>query len=330
MKHLINLIKHSPSLIRRTMMYKFLYIRRTSNCAVLLIPLLAPNIVQAEIIDTYLGMNFINSTASVPEVQLQKIAYIGANGASITVAIPVLTGNSPFDGSPLTGLPDGNGLSAVPTYTTITSGDGETTRSFNETVAIDWDTSDVIPTIQITDIEVYVTGIGVWTAQFGTPYTVGLIPNNEVDTELDSTFATPQGDIYGELISSPGNAVGSVIATSAPTGYEGYVGSAFGEFIFSATWGADPVEKVGELATDVIELNIKVGIASSLDAKLDTIIKTMEQAKKKDRAAVAEKLGAFINEVDAQSGKAIAVEEAIKIKRKAELIKWGWKKKKYI
>lgn len=324
MKHLIPLKILFPSLVRYTVIRKLLHIRYAGICTVLLIPLLTPNIARAEIIDTYLGMNFVGSYASVPEVQLQKITYIGAKGVSITVAIPELGSNSPYHTTPLTGLPDGLGLSAVPTY--ITGGDGETTRSFNKTVAIDWDTSGEIPTIQVTDIEVNVPGIGVWTAAFDAPYyTVGLIPDNEVDTELDSTFTTTtqQGDIYN-------NAVGTVTATSTPPGLESLLGIAFGEFIFSASWAADPVEKIGELATDIIKLNIKKGIATSLDAKLDGAVKTMEFARKNDRAAAAAQLEAVAKEIKAQSGKAITEKDALILIEKVRVIKWGWKKKKYI
>ena len=290
---------------------------------VLIVSVLTLSPVQAEMIDTYLGMNFVNSTASVPEVQLQKLTYIGADGASITVAMPELAGTSLIDGKPFTGLPDGLGLLPAPTYTTISGGDGETTRTFGKTVAIDWDTSGAFPTIQITDIEVNVTGLGVWTAQFETPYLLGLIPATAADSELGSGFDSPLGDIYQEFVGSPGNTLGTVIATSAPPGYDPFIGVAFGEFIFSAAWAADPVEKAEEIITDVHNLNLAKGITSSLDAKLTSAIKAIEDNNASNDNAVAGKLGAFVNQVEAQSGKAIPAVEAVKLIDKAETLKWG-------
>ena len=187
----------------------------------------------AEVIEAYFGMNYVEGSASVPEVMLQEITYIGEGGSVYNTPMPNFYRYT-SDGVLTTGLPDGIGVLYQPTYTTIAGGDGETTRTRGATVPIDWDvTSLPFPSIKITSIRVEAPVAGaIWTAAFTTPYTVGLIPFGS-GYELGSNSPAPQGDIYGYL-SGVGNPVGRVVATSAPRGLEHLVGRVFGDFIFSA------------------------------------------------------------------------------------------------
>jgi len=207
--------------------------------------------VRSAVIDAYFGMNFVGGTLDTGplgpfEVNLLDITYIGEGGATSTTAMPVFGGTyiESSGTAPRTGLPDYAGLMATPTYTTqpvvvgVPTGDGETTRTINQTLAIDWDTSGSFPIIDITSITVdtFVFG-GPWTLDFTTPYRVGLIPPGAIN-ELDSLLFTPFGDIYDGLVGVAGNPIGSAIVSAAPAGLESIVGTAFGDFTFAA---AQPV-----------------------------------------------------------------------------------------
>lgn len=189
----------------------------------------------AEVIDSYFGMNYVNATAAVLEIQLLEITYNGGSGQK-TIAMPAFPGTSACSHKNFTGMPDHIGLAALPTYTTERPGDGETIRTIGQALPIDWDTSGVFPMIEITDIKVDVSTVGVWSAHFNTPYVVGLIPSagGESDTEISSSLPAPQGDLYDALTGAPGNKPQTVIATGSPPGLESYIGQAFGEFIFAA------------------------------------------------------------------------------------------------
>jgi hypothetical protein len=190
----------------------------------------------ATVIDAYFGMNFVSAgfvggSITSLELNLMDITYIGGDGNYYNTSMPAFPGVDPVLGDPRQGMPDNIGLVDNPTYTTTISGDGETTRTIGATVPINWDTSGAIPTINIVGITIDSPGVGgIWTASFSTPYTVGLIPVG-ADTELSSSLAAPQGDIYG----SP---VGLAIASSTPVGFEDFLYGSFGEFTFAA---ASPV-----------------------------------------------------------------------------------------
>jgi hypothetical protein len=205
-----------------------------------------------EVIDSYFGMNFVTGTEQVPEVQLLEITYNGGSSQN-TQAIPAFPGFSAISRAPFSGMPDGIGLSDVPSYTSAAGGDGETTRTIGRALPIDWDTSGAYPKIEITEIRIDVSGIGEWTARFTTPYVVGLIPSvaSGTDTELESDLSAPQGDLYGTLRGTPGNPLGKVIAATSPPGLESLIGQAFGDFIFSAARVDDNLWQSHDSGTNV-------------------------------------------------------------------------------
>ena len=203
------------------------------------------------VIDAYFGMNFVAGRLDTGpinpfEINLLDITYTGGGGSTHTTAMPAF-GGTYIESSglkPRNGLPDYMGLTASPTYTTqpviagVPTGDGETTRTIDQTVAIDWNTSSGFPVIDITSITVDTSVYnGPWTLSFFTPYRVGLIPPGTIN-ELDSLLFTPFGDIYDGLVGVAGNPIGSAVITSAPPGWESVIGSAFGDFTFAA---AQPV-----------------------------------------------------------------------------------------
>ena len=183
--------------------------------------------VNATVVNTYFGVNYINSYAGVPYAELMNITYTNGSG-TFTVDMPDFPGLSPY-GAPYLGIPDRNTViygPGGPTYTTAVNGDGESTRTINATVPIDWNmTNPLQPTITIIGITANAPSVGgVWTASGS--YTLGLILPG-ANTELSSALLAPQDDIYG-------NPIGSFTSTSAPAGFEPFVGTAFGDFRFAA------------------------------------------------------------------------------------------------
>jgi hypothetical protein len=219
-------------------------------CACSVLFIISPS-AKSTVIDTYFGMNFvsgeINSGQLGPfEVNLLDITYVGGGGAAYTTAMPVFGGTflESAGTDPRTGLPDYMGLTATPTYTTqpvvggVPVGDGETTRTVNQALPINWDIASGFPMIDITSITVdtWVFG-GPWVLDFASPYRVGLIPPGAIN-ELDSLLFTPFGDIYGDLVGVNGNPIGTAVVSATPPGYESFINAAFGDFIFAA---AQPV-----------------------------------------------------------------------------------------
>lgn len=67
-------------------------------------------------------------------------------------------------------------------------------------------------------------------------------------------------------------------------------------------------------------MNIKQGIQNSLDAKLENAKKSLEAVKAGNRQDAINKLQAFINECEAQRGKALTNEQADLLISKAQVI----------
>jgi hypothetical protein len=180
-------------------------------------------------IDTFFGWNYVSSAAfftnppnnpiSLPTLELNSITYLGAGG-SITQAMPTFP-------SYFAGMPDGEGLINIPTFTSAINGDGETTRTVSISLPIDWIAAGVMtpwgntysfPTIGITGIAAQgVPGTLTTLSQ----YVVGLIPVG-ANTELASSLGGVQTDIYdiSRIVSFSTDPLSGVTGT--------------GEFIFSA------------------------------------------------------------------------------------------------
>jgi YVTN family beta-propeller protein len=71
----------------------------------------------------------------------------------------------------------------------------------------------------------------------------------------------------------------------------------------------------------VQNLNLKQGIENSLDAKLENARDALEAANNGDLNAACNLLDAFINQVNAQSGNALTVEQANQLRASAQQIK---------
>jgi len=81
-----------------------------------------------------------------------------------------------------------------------------------------------------------------------------------------------------------------------------------------------PEEAIEELIADVEELNAKEGILNSLDAKLQNALEALDAANAGQRQDAINKMEAFINAVEAQSGNQILVEDANALIASAEYI----------
>ena len=80
-------------------------------------------------------------------------------------------------------------------------------------------------------------------------------------------------------------------------------------FVNCLYWaGTDtPIERCADLMTLVLELDLPKGIENSLIVKLENVVKKLENNNTK---AAANSLNAFINAVEAQSSKMVALEDA--------------------
>ena len=67
---------------------------------------------------------------------------------------------------------------------------------------------------------------------------------------------------------------------------------------------------IADLIALVKSFNLKQGIENSFDAKLQNVLAALDAAEDGDTATACNKLDAFINEVQAQTGKAITAAQA--------------------
>jgi hypothetical protein len=72
----------------------------------------------------------------------------------------------------------------------------------------------------------------------------------------------------------------------------------------------DPFAVTQELIADVVSLNLQQGIENSLDAKLETVAKVLDDINENNDVAAVNALQAFINAVEAQRGNKITEEQA--------------------
>jgi hypothetical protein len=79
----------------------------------------------------------------------------------------------------------------------------------------------------------------------------------------------------------------------------------------------DPVAAVQDLMNEVRALGIARGLTRSLTTKLEGAVRSLEIGRSND---AANRLGAFINQLEAQSGKRIQSEEAVELILQAEMV----------
>lgn len=70
------------------------------------------------------------------------------------------------------------------------------------------------------------------------------------------------------------------------------------------------LEAIQQLIEEVLTINLQQGILNSLDAKLDSALKVLDDVNVKNYVAAINLLEAFINAVEAQSGRNLTIEEA--------------------
>jgi uncharacterized delta-60 repeat protein len=71
-----------------------------------------------------------------------------------------------------------------------------------------------------------------------------------------------------------------------------------------------PVEGIEQLVAEVLALNLQNGISNSLDAKLDAVLRALDDANENNDIAAINALEAFINAVEGQRGDKISTEDA--------------------
>jgi|GEM_PF-2510194 len=80
-------------------------------------------------------------------------------------------------------------------------------------------------------------------------------------------------------------------------------------------------DQISDLIKLVRAFNLKQGIVSSLDAKLQNAQDALTAANRGDKATACNLIGSFINEVQAQTGKAITVDQANRLIAAAKQIR---------
>jgi hypothetical protein len=128
-----------------------------------------------------------------------------------------------------------------------------------------------------------------------------------------STFGVP-GSVYTLPPFSINDA--GVIAGSF-YGSECCITGGHGFLFFSST----PSQMISNLTTTVMGFNLVQGIASSLDAKLGAAAAALIAARANDTGTACNQMGAFINAVQAQSGKVLTVAQANQLVAAANQIK---------
>jgi len=211
-------------------------------------------VARSAVIDAYSGWNVLDiampGNGGDIEVQLTDITYRGAGGSSFSVSLPAfshLSCSGSSSAGACAGMPDFSGPNTfAPTYTTVTGGDGETTRTLGVTLPIDWDTSShFFPSIVITEITVIAMD-AYWTAVPLDPdlwtlssYQVGLMTpayGGIGNTELVSWGPSPLGDIYfdqaGDIYGNP--PMPFVVTSVSNPIFADAVGTSFGNVTFAA------------------------------------------------------------------------------------------------
>src|ERR1051326_3396571 len=84
-----------------------------------------------------------------------------------------------------------------------------------------------------------------------------------------------------------------------------------------------PTDLLQQLIDAVAALNLSHGIANSLDAKLENANAALLAARSGDASSACGILGAFISEVQAQSGKALTSQEATQLINLANQVRAG-------
>ena len=162
------------------------------------------------------------------------------------------------------------------------------------------------------------TGVGGDNADFG------LVRFNS-DGSIDSTFGNGGkvttnffnfNDVVSGIALQPdGNIVVGVIVatgTAETIAVARYIGD---------TVNASPVDLINALIDLVESFNIKQGIENSLDAKLENALRALDAAQNGDTTTACNSINAFINEVNAQSGKALTVAQANQLIAAAQQIR---------
>ena len=168
-------------------------------------------------------------------------------------------------------------------------------------------------TTELDDYRVFVTGVAVPTA-WGQPIVDNLTP-----TFVDTNFYQLQAWTATERIATPGVAFQSHYARyiAGSSSFEQIVlnnpnvtsrsARDQGAFLFRP---ASPEVLIGKLVDLVIQLNLQSGIANSLDSKLDTVLRALEDLNANNDIAAINALYAFMNAVEAQRGNKISDADA--------------------
>lgn len=78
---------------------------------------------------------------------------------------------------------------------------------------------------------------------------------------------------------------------------------------------------LSSLVTFVQGLNLSSGISNSLDGKLRNVVEALEDASAGDTPSACGKMGAFINEINAQEGVKLTTAQAAELRTTAQHVR---------
>lgn len=159
--------------------------------------------------------------------------------------------------------------------------------------------------------------VELWNWTLGTPVFVSVQESRDTPNE-SFTLGLQEGDFDNRLVGSTSGTLRA--GDTYRMVYEflifrlpysrGSDDSASGNFNFNIT-PADPVVLTQALVDDGLDLNLQNGIANGLDAKLDAVVRALDDLNENNDVAACNALEGFINAVEAQSGNHIPVDDAI-------------------
>ena len=178
------------------------------------------------------------------------------------------------------------------------NGTGGTAPAFSTTVVAVGEFYHVVGTYNGSHVRIYVNGVLEGQAavsvnvDYGTrPVFIGTSGETVFDGKLNGIV--DEASIYNRALDA------AEIAALYAAGAAGKCASATG--------------LLTTLATFVQTLNISNGISNSLDAKLQNALQALDDANAGNSPSACNRMGAFINEVNAQAGKALTVGQAAQL-----------------
>ncbi len=128
---------------------------------------------------------------------------------------------------------------------------------------------------------------------------------------FDFSFSAQEVSLDGDNVSIRQNRINSIISNPSWPSIDN---------VRIQTTPPDPIDELNDLISVIVNLNLRRGISNSLDAKLDSAIRALDDQNAQNDIAAVNSLHAFINAVEAQRDRHISSEDADLLTQKANQI----------